>query len=134
MSDADRSDEQPGQAESFGHTESLIRQARNYVRPSEQLRPRTLEAARVGCHDRRVEQRLGGIVFALLILMVIAAPAASYVHAVRGMNASPNAAEMQSRAIEYGARPDVGSHWGFTEAFSQLRRVQSHQFGAFHRN
>jgi hypothetical protein len=109
--------------------ESAIRAAGNYVRPSEDLRPRTLEAAREHCGDRRAEQKLGGFVIAVLLLVMIGSPAIHYMHALRRQSTAPSATEMQDRGLRYAADPHIGSNWGLSEAFTQLRRLQANRIG-----
>jgi hypothetical protein len=109
--------------------ESMIRSAGHYVRPSEDLRPRTLDAARQYCNDRRAEQKLGGFVIAVLLLLTLSSPASQYVDVLRAQASAPTATEIQNRALEYGARHEIGTNWGLTEAFTQLRRVQATRLG-----
>ena len=109
--------------------ESAIRAAGDYVRPSEDLRPRTLEAAHDHCGDRRAEQKLGGFVIAVLLLVMIASPAIHYVSAMRTRSTAPSVTEMQDRGLQYAADPHIGSNWGLSEAFTQLRRLQASRVG-----
>jgi hypothetical protein len=109
--------------------ESMIRAAGDYVRPSEDLRPRTLEAAREHCDDRRAEQKLGGFAIAVLLLVTFSSPAIQYADVLRTSSTAPSATEMQSRAQAYEAQSHVGQHWGLTEAFTRLRRVQATRLG-----
>lgn len=110
---------------SLEQIESVIRAAGQYVRPSEDLRPRTLEAAREHCNDRRAERKLGGFAIAVLLLVTVSPPAIQFVDVLRSTPSAPTAAEMHHRALDYGAQPNVGMHWGLAEAFTQLRRVQA---------
>ncbi len=114
--------------------ESIIRAARNYVLPSEELRPRTVEAARQYCEDRRAEQKLGGFALAVALLVMTSSPAYRYVDLMRTKSSAPTAAEIQSQALEYEKQPHVGTHWGMAEAFTQLRRAQASRLGHAHRS
>ncbi|MGI9470050.1 MAG: hypothetical protein ACR2NZ_00870 [Rubripirellula sp.] len=114
--------------------ESVIRAARNYVRPSDELRPRTLDAARERCGDRRAEQKLGGFATAVLLLLTLATPAIRYADALRSIQWSPTAADVQQRAAEFGSEREIGPNWAMTEAFSQLRRVQADRLGHAYRS
>jgi hypothetical protein len=126
MSDPHRDDEHSC---SFDSIELLIRAAGNYVQPSEDLRPRTLEAARDHCDDRRAEQKLGAFAIAVLLLVSFSSPALRYADVLRSASAGPSATEMHSRALAYETQPDVGSNWGLTEAFTELRRTQATRLG-----
>lgn len=127
MSDTYRSDE------SREAIESMIRAAGQYVQPTEDLRPRTLEAARQYCGDRRAEQKLGSLAIAVLLLVSISSPAIRYAEMLQSTASGPSAAEMHHRAIAFETRPDVGSHWGLTEAFTELRRNQASRLGRANR-
>ena len=114
--------------------ESVIRAARNYVRPSDELRPRTLEAARERCGDRRAEQKLGSFATAVLLLLTLGTPAFRYAETLRSIQWSPTAADVQQRAVEFGAQREIGPNWAMTETFTQLRRVQADRFGQAYRS
>ncbi|MFK8113262.1 MAG: hypothetical protein AB8B91_13725 [Rubripirellula sp.] len=105
--------------------ETIIRAAGDYVQPSDDLRPRTLQAARDLCGDRRAERKLGGLVIAILVVAFISSPVTQYVQALRSQTAPTSSAEMQERALVYSEQPGVGSNWAMAEAFSQLRRAQA---------
>lgn len=109
--------------------ESLIRAAGSRVCPSDDLRPRVLEAVRRQYDDRRAERKLGSFAIAVLLLLSIGSPASQYVDTLRGHATSPSAAEIQLLAIQYALRPEVGVHWGLAEAFSKLRRGQADRLG-----
>ncbi len=120
-------DPYPHHDSSMQQIESAIRAAGNYVRPSEDLRPRTLEAAREHCGDLRAEQKLGSFVIAVLLLVMISSPAIHYIDALRRQSTAPSAIEMQTRGLQYAADPHIGSNWGLSEAFTQLRRLQANR-------
>lgn len=111
--------------QSFEQIESAIRAAGDYLRPSEDLRPRTLEAAREDCSDRRAEQKLGVFVIAVLMLVMISSPAIHNINKLRRKSSAPSAKEIEQRGLHYAADPTIGSNWGLSEAFSQLRRLQA---------
>ena len=113
--------------------ESLIRAARWVVQPSEDLRPRTLEAARDYCDDRRAEQRLGGFVLAVLLLLAFTSPAIQYVSVMRVRASVPSTTEIHHRAMDYASQREVGPHWGMAEVYSQMRRVQAGRLGHSYR-
>lgn len=129
---ADPYSDEPGSMDphSIRQIETAIRAAGDYVQPSGDLRPRTLEAAREHCGDLRAEQKVGGFVIAVLLCVVIMSPAFRYVDFMRAQSVAPTAIEMQRRGLQHAADPHVGSNWGLTEAFTQLRRLQADRFGA----
>ena len=109
--------------------ESIIRAAGQYVQPSEDLRPRTLEAARQQCGDRRAERRLGSFVIAIMFLVLLGAPVVAFVKSAQSSSPSVSAAEMEQKALIYAADPSVGSNWGLSEAFTRMRDAQASQLG-----
>lgn len=111
--------------QSMWQIESAIRAAGDYIQPSEDLRPRTLEAAREDCGDRRAELKLGVFAIAVLLLVTLSSPTIHYVDTIRTQSTAPSATEMQLRGLEFATDPHIGSNWGLSEAFTQLRRSQA---------
>ena len=109
--------------------ESMIRAARNYVRPSDDLRPKVLEAAREHCSDRRAEQKLGSFAIAVLVLVLISSPAIRYAILLQPTVAKRSADEVQHLAAELASQREIGSHWALAEAFSQVRHLQASRLG-----
>jgi hypothetical protein len=107
----------------------MVRAARNYVHPSDDLRPKILEAAREHCSDRRSEQKLLSFAMAVIVLIVISTPLIKYVEMLQAANVNRAAHQMQFRAAELATRPDIGSHWALAEAFSQWRHLQASRLG-----
>ena len=69
--------------------EAMIHSARFYVEPSDDLRPRVLDALREHCADQRAEQRLGSFAVAVLVLALIASPLGSYAALLRSSRDAP---------------------------------------------
>lgn len=118
-----------GQGDTREEIETVVRAARYYVQPSDDLRPRTIEAAHQWCNDRRAEQKLFGLMLAALLLLALSSPAIQYVDVMLSRVSAPSASEIQDRAIQYGAHPHIGANWGMAEAFTQLRRAQATRLG-----
>jgi hypothetical protein len=113
----------------FASIEEAIRAAGAYVVPSDDLRPRTLEAARELSEDRRTGIRLGRFAVVLLLFIVISAPLAERAAAWYERATSPSAAELQAHALEIAQARNVGPDWGLFEAFTRLRRMQATRLG-----
>jgi hypothetical protein len=110
--------------------EAMVRHAGRYIRPSDDLRPRVLEAAKEYCGDRRAERRLGNLWFALALLLVFVLPAI-HQYAIIQSDASIHAAgEVERRAEELASHPEIGVHWSLAEAFSQWRTLTASRLGA----
>ncbi len=78
--------------------EAIIRAARHYVRPSEELRPRVLEAAREHCGDRRAEQKLGAFALAIVVCVVVISPILRYATLIQSATTNRAASEILVRA------------------------------------
>lgn len=113
--------------ESFAPIEAMIRSAGNYVRPSDDLRPRTLEAARHAGGKRRLNKRIVGLAAAVLLLGLCNVP---------GRFVSTDVAEKTSEATvmrEFELRQQSARSaglsfsptWAWFEAFWELRNQQA---------
>lgn len=109
--------------------ESLISDAAHYIQPSQDLRPRTIEAAKDRCTELHAEQQLGLVVLAVMLLLLISSPLLQYVDLVRARAKMPTTQEVEELAIEYSGQREIGSHFGMIEAFSELRRLQADRLG-----
>ncbi len=105
--------------------EELIRAAGNFVVPSENLRPRTLEAAREAAADRMGFYRLARLFLVLLFCSALSIPALDQLTAWHDKSVSPSVAEIQDQANRISTEKGVGPHWGLYEAFSRLRSNQA---------
>ena len=126
---SDRSPLDYESSRAFERTEAMVRAARRYLRPSEDLRPRTLEHARRNDADRRTEQKLGGFALAVMMLAACSAPVVHFVDVVHSNSVAPSAAEIQERGFRYAAQPEIGPHWGLAEAFTQMQRSRADRLG-----
>jgi hypothetical protein len=109
----------------FLPVEMLIRAAGNYVVPSDNLRPKTLEVARELATDRLAYCRLGGMLLLMLFFGALSVPALDRLNAWHGKSVSPSAAEIQEQAARLSTKKGVGPDWGLFEAFNQLRIRQA---------
>jgi hypothetical protein len=100
--------------------ESLIRAAGSYVRPSEELRPRVLEASRVELGERKAQRRIWQVAIAICLLGTM--------YAVAG-DRTPVPPAFSHGMLQVG--PEVrtadggGAGWRIVEAFTDLRRRQA---------
>ncbi len=105
--------------------ESLIKSAGSYVVPSDNLRPRTLEAAREAAADRVGFFRLARLFLVLLFCSAVSFPALDRLSAWHERSVSPSAAEIQDQAAQLSTQKGIGPHWGLYEAFTRLRADQA---------
>ena len=100
--------------------EQLIRDAGNYVRPSDDLRPQILEDARIGRRERRALDRIWQLVLVLMFFTVVVGSRKSIpprelipVHPVSGESWSDD-------------RDNPG--WEAVDAYNETRRRQAALF------
>lgn len=105
--------------------ELLIRAAGNYVVPSDNLRPRTLEAARESAADRAGFYRLARLFLILLFCSALSVPALDRLSTWHDKSVSPSSSEIQDQASRIATEKGVGPHWGLYEAFKRLRNRQA---------
>jgi len=109
--------------------EDLVRAAGDYVQPSRDLRPRVVEGARLRDKDRRAEGKLAILVVAILVVCIVRHPFYHWLTDYRHQSCIPSATELHQQALQLESQPDVGTHWGMTEAFYRLRQYQAHRLG-----
>jgi hypothetical protein len=110
-------------------TEAMIRAAANFVVPSTDLRPKTLEAAHNRCATRRLHRRVRSSVLIAVCLYAISLPLMEYLAVQRSRMVAPSSSQMESRALEFSSHSNIGPTWGLMEAFQQLRRQQAARLG-----
>jgi len=105
--------------------ELLISAARNYARPTDDLRPRILEVARAQQREHRLQRRLAQMAAAVLLMItaitVYRQPESSdragvYLPTVEAMSA-----EAQHEAVRFADH----ASWETVESFTDLRRRQA---------
>jgi len=122
--------EYPPRGESFADVESMVRAAGGYVQPTDDLRPRTLEAARDKTSQRRAQRRIGGLAAMVVLLAVSGAPdfvRQTLVQSHLPMIASSH--ELHYRAARLASDSHFGSHWALVDVFVELRQDQARRFG-----
>jgi|GEM_PF-1339488 len=107
--------------------ESLVRAAGGYVQPTEDLRPRALEAAHAACRKHQASRRLGGLALMVLLAAVTGLP--NFLLSIYPGLATAGSAELHHRAAQRVAEKDVETHWALYEAFYDLRREHAALLG-----
>ncbi len=103
--------------------ELAIFAARNYVVASQDLRPRTLEAAKDHCGQHRRLRRIGISALAASLVWFMCAPAISTLSGYRSHFSGPSRSEMERTALELSKQKGYGPNWGLVEAFLKLRTI-----------
>jgi hypothetical protein len=110
--------------------ESMIRQADNFVRPSDELRPRILEAGRQWQADQQAQTQLGKFVIASLLLFLLGSTFVDRSKSIWSKLESPSSEQLQQRADFLGSSREIGPQWGLSEAVHQSRSDLALRFGA----
>ncbi len=108
--------------------EQMIYDARNYVEPGEQLRPKLLEAAREVCDDRRHDVRLSNILAMILLIVALASPVVRHLE-LWNQSQSIDSHEVEQRAMQLAGDTRIGRYWSLSEAFRELRGDQAARLG-----
>ena len=114
----------------FKNLEAAIFAARNYVVPSEDLRPRTLEVAREKSAQLSKIHRIGFAAAAALVVWCSCVLLAGSANAFRESFVAPFGDELLNTAIEISAEQNVSIEWGLVDAFSHYRCLQGNRIHA----
>ncbi|TWU32988.1 hypothetical protein [Novipirellula artificiosorum] len=129
MSDSHRPERFSHHHEAPTELERLIQSAGRYVHPSEDHRPRTLEAAQQQCENLKAQETLGRFFACAMLLFLVSVPVLGFLDTYRPRFQGPTSSELQQKASAFSLQANVGPQWGMYEAFSQWRRDQAEQFG-----
>ena len=116
--------------ESASQLEATIRAAGGYVHPTDELRPRTLEAAR----ERKVLARGQRRVLSLAVAVILAATT-SFPEALLPVDSSSERAkviasgDLHRQAMQCSVAANFDPGWALYEAFTQLRRTHAARLG-----
>jgi hypothetical protein len=113
--------------ESFAPIEALIRSAGSYVRPSDDLRPRTLEAARRKRSSRRWNKQIATLAAAVVLLAVFNIPGRFVPTDVASKTSQATVMrEFELRQkLHKSAGLSFDPAWAWFEAFWELRNQQA---------
>ncbi len=112
------------QPESLEQIEAMIAAAKDYVVPSDYLRPRVLEAARLQQSHTAGSRRLFQVAASVFMCVILTIPAQQRLEAWRESAFSPTASELEVEALQYASKPSIGQNWGLYEAYKSLRQDQ----------
>ena len=113
----------PLDAEQIKQLEATIFAARNFVVPTDDLRPRTLTAAKESCRIQRFANRAAVTLTSIMLIWLLALPVlrgvASYRDQMRG--ATPAEIEQAAQILTLEHRYEPG--WGLVDAFQDSRKL-----------
>jgi hypothetical protein len=104
--------------------EALVRLAGNYVRASDDLRPRVLETARSQHGQRRARRRIWQSAVCVLLLGLFVTSVFQQ-PALFGTGLETNSGSAQLISGVETVTREVDSSWGIVESFTELRRRQA---------
>ena len=104
--------------------ESMIAAAKDYMVPTDNLRPRILEVARMREDQRHNSLRMFQIAALIFLGVIITIPAQQQLEGWRQTAFSPNSSQLELQAQEFASQPTIGQNWGMVEAFRNLRQSQ----------
>ncbi len=107
----------------FGQIEAIVRAAGGYVCPTDDLRPKALEAAKFASWQRRISLRLGGMALLVSLFNFTGLPE-HFVPSRLGLGAIQSE-ELYRRAAQNVHEKGTSSHWALFEVFSEHRRNQA---------
>lgn len=104
--------------------EATLFAARDYVVPSSDLRPRTLEQARHTTRGQDWANRLTLITLASMLLWGVAIPLLRELSLQRDKLSGPFPAELERAAQDYAEQHRYEAQWGLVEAFRDARQLR----------
>jgi len=111
-------------SEQIQQLEATIFAARNFVVPTEDLRPRTLSLAKETSRIQRIANRSAITVTSIMLVWLLAVPVLRSMALYRDSLSGPMSAEIeqtaQSLAIEHRYEPG----WGLVDAFQDSRKLE----------
>ncbi|MEO8270545.1 MAG: hypothetical protein ABI557_12550 [Aureliella sp.] len=110
--------------ESFEQLEARLFAARDYVIPSSDLRPRTLEQARHTTRGQDWANRLTLITLASMLLWSVTMPLLRELSLQRDKLSGPFPAEIERAAQDYADQHRYEAQWGLVEAFRDARQLR----------
>lgn len=105
----------------FAEFEKLIGSAKDFVVPSEQLRPQVVDAARA--IDIRQSQltKIRNLVICVLAVWVLVLGVFWKLSIRRSELTSPTSAEVEQMSVDYATRRGYSKDWGMVDVFWELR-------------
>ncbi len=117
-------DLQSSQADDFEDVVNAILKSGEFVVPSDDLRPRVLEAAREQCGQKHELRRLSLVASAILLVWLVALPTTRALSELRTHLVAPLPADMLRLADELANRHRYGPDWGLVDAFENTRSLR----------
>ncbi len=108
--------------------ESAILSAAQYVYVSDDLRPRTIEAAKELASDRKIKRGASSSLLSSLLFIVFIGIPLSLAFERNARTYLSSTQAIQKQTVELSSQPGVGSNWAFYEVVTRLRTEQASRF------
>lgn len=105
--------------------EATIFAARNFVVPTEDLRPRTLSLAKETGRIQRIANRSALSVTSIMLVWLLAMPFLSKLSRYRDSLRGPMPVEIEHAAHVYSLKHRYEPGWGLVDAFQDSRKLES---------
>ncbi len=105
--------------------EGQIRSAGNYVVPSDDLRPRVVEAARDRLLNRFINRCFLGGVATCLLLWSLSMPFKEEINRLRDVWTAPSTEEVERMTQQVKTKQELGPNWALAEVFVRLREAKA---------
>ena len=109
--------------------EAKVRSAGRYVVPSDDLRPKTMEAARDLCSDKKNKHNIWKLLVAIVIAVFVSAPVMERLELWQSRLALPSAEDLNARATKISRDKGIGPNWALMEVFSELQNSRAARLG-----
>lgn len=116
--------------EQIQQLEATLFAARNFVRPSDDLRPRTLEMARESTTWQIHANRLAGGLLCILLVWSSLLAVSSGLAVYRKQLVGPFPAEIENAAVHNPTNNPYQRDWGLVDAFQESRSLQKTSYSS----
>lgn len=104
--------------------EQAIFDARNYVVPSDDLRPRVVEEAKQRSWVEKIAFRTSLLAMSCIIVWSLYLPAIRFLGEFRDSVTAPSSREVEQIALDLSAQSRRESSWSTVDAFEQIRALR----------
>jgi len=115
-------DDRPHTDDRFAETEALIRSAGRYVWPSDDLRPRVLEAARERVGQRHTRYRLAVMMVAAALGVMTGVSVSNHLQASADSAAMPRGERLDELVEAHAAASGQTHDWALADIVDQWRK------------
>lgn len=105
----------------FAELEQIIADAKGYVVPSADLRPRVIDSVREIDVQHVHLAKLRNLIICAVLLWMIVMAVFFVLSSKRKQFTSPTSSEVEQKSIEYATQNGYSKDWGMVDVFRELR-------------